>query len=58
MAEEFDRALRWTDWRGAEHSLRGEWAYVTGRASRCDGCSAGVRAPEGRHTRTLPTPAR
>ena len=43
MAQEFDRDMRWNDWRGSEHSLRAEWAYCTGPASRADGCTPGVR---------------
>ena len=29
MEMEFARDFRWTDWKASEHTLRGEWQYVT-----------------------------
>jgi hypothetical protein len=43
MAMEFDRAQSWTDWRGVAYNLRGEWAYASGPALRCSGCTPGIR---------------
>ena len=43
MEQEFDRELSWRDWKGATHSLREAWAYVTGPARRTEGCTPGVR---------------
>jgi len=43
MAQEFERDIQWTDWRGTTYSARDEWAYCLGRATRREGCGAGVR---------------
>ena len=36
MREEFERPIRWVDWRGMEYDLTTEWWYVTGTAARRD----------------------
>ena len=43
MANEFAASLLWTDWKGAEYSLKHEWAYVNGAATRLAGCTPGIR---------------
>ena len=43
MAQEFDRADEWFDWKGNAHTLRGAWAYVTGPAVAKPDCTAGFR---------------
>ena len=37
MREEFERPMRWTDWRGVQYELTTEWWYVNGTAARRDG---------------------
>ena len=37
MHEEFERPMRWTDWRGVQYELTTEWWYVNGTAARRDG---------------------
>lgn len=43
MVQELDREFAWTDWLGTEYTLRAEFDYCAGVASRCDSCTAGVR---------------
>ena len=43
MQQEFERDLTWRDWHGTEHTLRDEWGYCNGVASRCEGCTPGTR---------------
>ena len=43
MAQEFDRDFAWTDWLGSEYTLRAEFEYCAGVASRLEACTAGVR---------------
>ena len=43
LAQEFERELSWTDWKGASYTLRNEWAYVCGAAVATPGMTAGFR---------------
>ena len=43
IAQEFDRDLSWSDWRGVSYTLRDEWAYVNGPAQAKQGCTPGTR---------------
>jgi len=43
MLQEFSRDLSWKDWKGVRYSLRECWQYVTGPASRKEGCTPGTR---------------
>ena len=36
MAQEFDRDMRWCDWKKAEYNLRDEFAYVCGPAEQAN----------------------
>ena len=43
MLQEFSRDSSWKDWKGVSYSLRECWQYVTGPASRKEGCTPGTR---------------
>jgi hypothetical protein len=43
MEQEFDRPVKWTDWKGKRYDLREEYSYVRGKAVRLEGCTPGTR---------------
>jgi hypothetical protein len=43
MEQEFGRDVEWTDWAGKTYSLRAEWSYVNGPATRKANCTPGLR---------------
>ena len=42
LAQELDRPIRWTDWRGVAYDLRTEYEYIRGPA-KAEGCAPGAR---------------
>ena len=43
MEHEFGRDESWVDWKSRRYTLKDEWAYVNGKASRKVGCTPGTR---------------
>ena len=46
MEQEFDRDIRWSDWRDHRYTVREEWAYCISAAQVREGCTPGTRDQE------------